>query len=29
MAREMLADGAPINQIAKYTRLSTEEIEAL
>lgn len=29
MARQMLADGADIKKIAKYTKLSIEEIEAL
>ncbi|WP_285056680.1 hypothetical protein [Pedobacter ginsengisoli] len=29
LAREMLADGTPIDQVIKYTRLSKEEIEAL
>jgi predicted transposase/invertase (TIGR01784 family) len=29
IAREMLADNTPINQIAKYTKLSIEDIEAL
>jgi predicted transposase YdaD len=29
IAREMLADGAPIEQVIKYTRMSKEEIEAL
>jgi predicted transposase/invertase (TIGR01784 family) len=28
-AREMLADGMPVDKIAKYTDLSVEEIEAL
>ena len=29
IAREMLADGMPVDKIAKYTELSIEEIEAL
>lgn len=29
VAREMLADGMPVDKIAKYTELSIEEIEAL
>ena len=29
IAREMLADGMPVDKIAKYTDLSVEEIEAL
>jgi predicted transposase/invertase (TIGR01784 family) len=28
-AKEMLADGMPVDKIAKYTELSIEEIEAL
>ena len=29
VAREMLADGMPVDKIAKYTELSIEEIAAL
>jgi predicted transposase/invertase (TIGR01784 family) len=29
VARGMLADGMPVDKIAKYTNLSIEEIEAL
>ena len=29
VAREMLADGMPMDKIAKYTELSVDEIEAL
>ena len=29
VAREMLADGIPVDKIAKYTELSIEEIAAL
>ncbi|WP_285056682.1 hypothetical protein [Pedobacter ginsengisoli] len=29
IAREMLADGTPIDQVIKYTRMSKEEIESL
>ena len=29
VAREMLADGMPVDKICKYTELSVEQIEAL